>query len=104
MGPRADAPWPDVDALVRSSNVTESRAKASRTCSSRAGSAVSPRSTLPASVPSISASAVARAACRVRRAARSTTELTSPATMMKTPRARTLFRSLIVNVCSGGVK
>ena len=60
-----------------SSSVTDVSPKVSRTRSSSAGSAVSPRSTLPASVPRVSASAVARAACRVRRAARSTTELTS---------------------------
>src|SRR5674476_176686 len=60
-GPR-EVPGPGADWRVRSSSVTELRGKASRTRSSKAGSAVSPRSTLPASVASISASAVAREA------------------------------------------
>jgi hypothetical protein len=59
---------------------------------------------LPARVPSVSASAAARAACLVRRAARSTTELTRAATTTKTPRARELFVSLMLKVCSGSVK
>ena len=89
---------------VRSSRVTEVRPKVSRTRSSSAGSAVSPRSTLPARVARVSDSAAARAACRVRRAARSTTELTSAATRTKTSRASALLVSLMVKVCSGGVK
>ena len=47
----------------------------------------------------------ARAACRVRRAARSTTELTSAATSDEDERARAaLLVSSIVSVCRGGVK
>ncbi len=70
----------------------------SRTRSSSAGSAVSPRSTLPARVASVSDSAAARAACRVRRAARSTTELTSAATSTKTTSASALFGSAMLKV------
>ena len=88
----------------RSSNVTSVRPKASRTRSSRPASPVSPRSTLPASVPSVWDSADARAACRVRRAARSTTELTDAATTRKTVSASALLVSLMLKVCSGGVK
>jgi hypothetical protein len=103
-GPRAAAPRPGVVCGVRSNRVTEVRPNASRTRSSSAGSAVSPRRMLPARVPRVSDSAAARAACRVRRAARSTTELTRAATTTKTPRARESLVSLMSNVCSGGVK
>ena len=81
-----------VGCRARSSSVTDVSPNASRTRSSSAGSAVSPRSTLPASVPRVSASAVARAACRVRRAARSTTELTSTATTTKTHEGQRVVR------------
>ena len=48
--------------------------------------------------------ALARAACRVRRAARSTTALTATATATNTTSASTLFASAMVNVSSGGMK
>jgi hypothetical protein len=89
---------------VRSSNVTEVRAKVSRTRANISASASSPPSTLPARFARVRDSAAARAACRVRRAAWSTVELTSAATRMKTSRARALLVSLMVKVCSGGVK
>ncbi len=89
---------------VRSSSVTEVSAKVSRTRCSISDSASSPPSTLPARLASVRASAAARAACRVRRAARSTVELTSVATSTKTSSARVLLVSLMVSVCSGGVK
>ena len=76
----------------------------SRTRSSRAGRPVSPRSTLPASVPRVADSAADRAAWRVRRAARSTTELTSTATTTKAMSARASLVSPMVNVWRGGVK
>ncbi len=63
-----------------------------------------PRSTLPAVVTSSSDSALARAACRVRRAALSTTELTISPTATNTTSARALLASAMVNWCSGGVK
>ena len=77
---------------------------ASRTRSSTASSACWPRSTLPAVVTSSSDSALARAACRVRRAAMSTTELTISATATNTTRARALLASAMVNLWTGGVK
>ena len=49
-------------------------------------------------------SAPARAACLVRLAAMSTTELTSSATTTNTPRARALFASAMVNLWIGGTK
>jgi len=52
----------------------------------------------------VSDCALARAACRVRRAARSTTALTATATATNTTSASTLFGSAMVNVCSGGMK
>ncbi len=99
-GPRAAPLATEVD----SSRVTDSMPNASRTRSSTAFTARWPRSTLPAVVTSSSDSAVARAACLVRRAAVSTTELTSSATMTNTPSARALFVSAIVNWWIGGVK
>ena len=63
--------------VSRRSRVTLCTAKVSWTRCSSAGRACSPRSTLPASVDSVSASAFARAASEVRRAARSTTRETS---------------------------
>ena len=57
----------------RSSSVTARRPNVSRSRSSSAGSGRSPRSTLPATVARVCGSALARAASRVRRAARSTT-------------------------------
>ncbi len=65
---------------ARSSSVTEDRPKISRSRASSEGSAASPRSTCPARVDSTSASAPARDASRVLRAARSTTALTMTAT------------------------
>ena len=93
-------PWPG----RRSSSVTESMPNASRTRSSTAVTARSPRSTLPAVVVSSSDSALARAAWRVRRAAMSTTELTRMATTTNTPSARTLLASAMVHLWMGGVK
>ena len=83
--------------VPHSSSVTDSMPNASRTRSSRASSARWPRSTLPAVVTSSSDSALARAACRVRRAAVSTTELTISATATNTPRASALLASAMVN-------
>ena len=88
----------------RSSSAAEVIAKLSRTRSSSAVSAVSPRSTSPANVDSVSASAVDRAAWLLRRAARSTTALTMAATAAKTPNASALFRSAIMNLPVGSVK
>ena len=68
--------------------------KVSRTRSSSAGSACSPRSRLPASVDSVSASALARAATTSRRAARSTTRDTSTVTSTKMTSATMLSRSV----------
>ncbi len=89
---------------VHSSSVTESMPNASRIRSSSALSPRCPRSTLPAVVVSSSDSALARAACLVRRAAMSTTELTRIATATKTPIASALFASAIVHWWMGGVK
>jgi hypothetical protein len=88
----------------RSSSVTESMPNASRTRSSTAVTASSPRNTLPAVVVSSSDSAPARAAWRVRLAAMSTTQLTSRATTTNTPSARTLLVSAMVSWWMGGVK
>ena len=77
---------------------------ASRIRSSSALSPCWPRSTLPAVVVSSSDSALARAACLVRRAAMSTTELTRTATATNTPIASALFASAIVHWWMGGVK
>ena len=77
---------------------------ASRIRSSSALSPCWPRSTLPAVVVSSSDSALARAACLVRRAAMSTTELTRTATATNTPIANELFASAIVHWWMGGVK
>ena len=55
-------------------------------------------------VTSSSDSAPARAACLVRRAAMSTTELTSTATTKNTPMAQALLASAMVNWWMGGVK
>ena len=66
--------------LVRRSRLTAVIPNVSSTRSSNAGNACSPRSRLPASVNSVSASALARAASALRRAARSTTTLTRTAT------------------------
>ena len=78
--------------------------KVSRSWSSSAGSGRLPRSTLPATVDSVSASARARAASRVRRAASSTTVLTAAATSRKTTRARMFSPAAMVHSWIGGVK
>ena len=99
----ASAGWaPSADG--HSSSVTESMPNASRIRSSRALSPCWPRSTLPAVVVSSSDSALARAACLVRRAAMSTTQLTSSPTMMKTASARALLACAIVSWWTGGMK
>ncbi len=77
---------------------------ASRIRSSSALSPRWPRTTLPAVVASSSDSALARAACLVRLAAMSTTELTRIATATNTPIANQLFASAIVHWWMGGVK
>ena len=77
----------------RSSSVTESSPKATRSRSSRSLGVLSPRSTLPARFASTSASALARAASRVRRAARSTTALTATATTTNAASARAFSHS-----------
>ena len=82
---------------VRSSSVTDSMPNASRTRSSTAASACWPRSTLPAAVTSISDSALALAACLLRRAAPSTTELITRPTATKMPSASALLASAIVH-------
>ncbi len=96
----------------RESSATESRPKAVRECSSSVGIAeLAPpwaesglRSTLPARVLSVSASAVARAARVVCRVARSTTVETVRATTAKTTRAITLLGSPMVKAWIGGMK
>lgn len=90
--------------LCRSSSATDSIPKVSRTRSSSASSVVSPRSTLPARKDRISDSARSRAACWVRRAARSTTEATATATAKKITMATMFFGSEMVRVWVGGVK
>ena len=100
---RAPAGWPS-SADGPSSRVTESIPNVSRIRSSSALSACSPRSTLPAMVVSSSASALARAACLVRRAAMSTTQLTSSPTMTKTTSASALLACAMVSWWTGGMK
>ncbi len=83
----------------RSSSVTEVSPKVSRRRSSSGTTPSSfPASTLPASVDRVAASLWARAACWVRRAARSTTLATAAATSTKMLRARTFSASAIVSV------
>ena len=72
--------------------------------SSRACNALSPRSTLPATVARTRDSAWARAACVVRRAARSTMLLTAAATTTNAASAMTLSCAEMVNRWIGGVK
>lgn len=94
--------------VSRESSATESRPKVLREWSSRFGMAEASvsrlRSTVPASVDRLSASAVALAARWVCRAARSTTVETVSATAAKTIRAITLLVSPMVKVCTGGMK
>ncbi len=78
--------------------------KASLVRSSSASSAPWPRRMDPAVVTSSSDSALARAACLVRRAVMSTTQLTASPTATNTPSASQLFASAIVNWWIGGVK
>ena len=89
---------------AHSSSVTESMPNASLIRSSSALSPCWPRRTLPAVVASSSDSALARAACVVRRAAMSTTQLTSSATATNTPSASALFACAIVSWWIGGMK
>ncbi len=63
-----------------------------------------PRSTEPARVESVSASAVARAARAVCRPAWSTTVETQSATAANTASAMRLLASPMVKVCTGGMK
>ena len=84
--------------------MTEVIPNVSRSRSSNAGTAVSPRSTLPASTDRVCASAAARDASAVSRAATSTTELTSNATSTKTAIATTSSVRNTVKLYSGGVK
>ena len=77
---------------------------ASRIRSSKALSPCWPRSTLPAVVASRSDSAAARAAWMVRRAAMSTTQLTSSPTMTNTTSARALLACAMVSLWTGGMK
>ena len=100
MGPRWALPWP----AVHSRSVTDAMPNASRTRPSTAATACWPRSTLPAVVVSSCDSALARTACLVRRAAISTTELTTSATATNTTSARTLLVPEMVNRWMGGVK
>ena len=102
--PFDDAPPLAGAPLSRRSRVTLCTPKVSWTRCSSAGRACSPRSRLPASVESVSASALDRAASDVRRAARSTTRDTSDAITMKTISARTFSGAEIVNVWIGGTK
>ena len=88
----------------RSRSVTEVSPNVSRNRASSDGSADSPRSTCPASADRISALALAWAACRVLRAARSTMAATAAATRTKTTRANRFSGLLIVNSYRGGVK
>ncbi len=78
--------------------------KAVRDFSRRAGSASAPRSTLPARVERVSASAVARAARVVSRPAWSTTVETASAMAAKTTRATMLLVSPMVRLWIGGMK
>ncbi len=75
-----------------------SRPNASRTRSTTACSGCSPRRMSPAVVTSTSDSALARAACLDRLAAKSTIEATAAATSRKAAIASALFGSEIVNV------
>ncbi|CAM5418875.1 hypothetical protein SCYAM73S_04850 [Streptomyces cyaneofuscatus] len=102
-GPTDPAQVHGSTSLARSSRATDSIAKVSRTRSSSASSAVSPRSTLPARKERISDSARSRAAWWVRRAARSTTEETATATAKKITMATKFSGSWTVRVWVGGV-
>ena len=87
----------------RSSRVTESARTSPAPGPAAPAAAVSPRSTLPARVDSVSASALARAASRVRRAARSTTALTADRDQRRRPAGRGCSpRSAMVNGAAAG--
>ena len=84
--------------------MTDCSVNVSRSCSISAISGRSPRSTPPATVARVCASAPASAACRVRRAAVSTTQLTATATTTKIARASRLSVPAMVSRPYGGVK
>ncbi len=85
-------------------SVTLTMPKVSRSRASSAGTAWSPRSTLPATADRVSASAVARAARLASRVARSTMLATMIATTANTHSASTLLGSEMVNRWTGGMK
>src|SRR5512133_823475 len=89
---RIGAVWPATASMrqpcrSRRSRVTESSPKVTRSCSTSSGRGSWPCSSVPPRRASASASARARVASAVRRAARSTRALTTPATAMKTTKA-----------------
>ena len=103
-GPAAATIRQLIVACCRSSSATDSIPNASRDRSSSAGIASWPRSTLPASVASVCASAEACAARLLCRPAVSTTDATVSATSTNAARAKMLFGSAMANWWIGGMK